>query len=314
MDIETLRYFTVLGASPSLSKAATELSISQQGLGKAMSSLESELGVQLFTRDHLGIVLTDQGRSFLARATHLVDYWQDTVREIRQSGESSAVRISVAMSPHLSEVSAKSAAFTAVALANLAVISLDKELEILRRAEKAEPQLYFVELFGNMAQSLVCDELLVFERVLSGQLGVIANKRSSFAKKGVLRLGDLKTMPLGVSSGKSFAIYWKSVMNGIALPSHSFASESWEALAEYAKAVGKASLFDSCSYAIMCANDALDGSSLCFVPLEGSDSRIDVGFLYRSDAILAEGERTFIDGTIAMLQPRTTSFSTYVSK
>lgn len=314
MDIETLRYFTVLGNSSSLSKAAAELSISQQGLGKAMSSLESELGVQLFTRDYSGTTLTAQGRSFLVHATHLVDYWQDAVREMRQSGEPDTLRINVAMSPHLSEVSAKSAAFTAAAFANLAVVPLDKELDILQRTEKADPQLYFVELFGNMAQSLIHDESLVFEPVLSGQLGIIANRRSSFAKKASLRLADLKMIPLGVNSGKSFAVYWKSTMNGIALPDHSFASENWEALAEYAKVIGKASLFDSCSYAIMRANDTLDGNALCFIPLAEGDCRIDVGFLYRSDATLTEEERTFIDGTIAMLRPRSTSFSAYISK
>ena len=55
MDINTITYFIKAYNSKSLSQAARELYISQQGLSKAIRSLETELGVPLFYRAKKGI-------------------------------------------------------------------------------------------------------------------------------------------------------------------------------------------------------------------------------------------------------------------
>ena len=55
MDINTITYFMKAYSSRSLSQAARELYISQQGLSKAIRSLETELGVPLFYRTKSGI-------------------------------------------------------------------------------------------------------------------------------------------------------------------------------------------------------------------------------------------------------------------
>lgn len=61
MQIKTLEYFLVTADTRSMSKAAEQLYISQQGLSKAILSLERELGVQLFIRGQNGLELTNEG-------------------------------------------------------------------------------------------------------------------------------------------------------------------------------------------------------------------------------------------------------------
>ena len=61
MQIESFRYFEELARVGSFYGAAKSVYISQQGLNKAISSLESELGVKLIQRESRGVRLTSSG-------------------------------------------------------------------------------------------------------------------------------------------------------------------------------------------------------------------------------------------------------------
>ena len=58
MRTEDLKYVIEVYKTRSISKAASRLNISSQGLGKAIRAFEDELGCELFTRDHKGVVPT----------------------------------------------------------------------------------------------------------------------------------------------------------------------------------------------------------------------------------------------------------------
>jgi DNA-binding transcriptional LysR family regulator len=76
MDIDRLRYFTVVAQTGSLTAASEILHVSPPALSKAMAVLESEVGTKLFQRVGRGIELTEEGRSVLPRAQialHSVD-------------------------------------------------------------------------------------------------------------------------------------------------------------------------------------------------------------------------------------------------
>jgi DNA-binding transcriptional LysR family regulator len=69
MNINTLEYFLEVAKQKSISHAAEQLYISQQGLSKAISSLEAELGAQLFVRSQHGLELTNEGNIVAKHAT-----------------------------------------------------------------------------------------------------------------------------------------------------------------------------------------------------------------------------------------------------
>ena len=58
MNLFHLRYFETLARTEHYSKAAEILSITQPSLSYAISTLESELGIQLFEKRGRNIVLT----------------------------------------------------------------------------------------------------------------------------------------------------------------------------------------------------------------------------------------------------------------
>ena len=64
MNLFHLRYFETLARTEHYSKAAEILSITQPSLSYAISTLESELGIQLFEKRGRNIVLTKYGKAF----------------------------------------------------------------------------------------------------------------------------------------------------------------------------------------------------------------------------------------------------------
>jgi DNA-binding transcriptional LysR family regulator len=72
MDINRLRYFTVIARTGSMTEAAKILRLSAPALSKSMSVLESEMGFALFQNVGRGIVLTDHGRKLLPKAEKIL--------------------------------------------------------------------------------------------------------------------------------------------------------------------------------------------------------------------------------------------------
>ena len=81
MEIRVLRYFIEVARTGSLTRAADVLHITQPSLSKQIKLLENELGQKLFRRGHYKMILTEVGRSFLARAEAIVDLSDLTLSE-----------------------------------------------------------------------------------------------------------------------------------------------------------------------------------------------------------------------------------------
>lgn len=72
MDIRSLKYFLEICKYGSFSKAAKNLYISQQGLSKAISTLEKEINAPLFYRNSNGSELTKYGEYLKAKSISIV--------------------------------------------------------------------------------------------------------------------------------------------------------------------------------------------------------------------------------------------------
>lgn len=76
MRIEALALFLSVAQHRSISHAARQNYISQQGASAIIKNLEQELGVQLFDRTFNGLQLTLPGRAIAAEATKLVESYR----------------------------------------------------------------------------------------------------------------------------------------------------------------------------------------------------------------------------------------------
>lgn len=73
MNFRKLRYFCVVAAEGSISKAAEKLFVAQPALSRQMSELEEEIGTPLFHRLARGISLSAAGKIFLEDANRLLE-------------------------------------------------------------------------------------------------------------------------------------------------------------------------------------------------------------------------------------------------
>ncbi|MBO9515903.1 MAG: LysR family transcriptional regulator [Variovorax sp.] len=80
MVFEDLQAFVIVARHGSFAQAAAALSVAQSALSKRVQRLEERLGAALFERRPRGVVLTEAGHAFLARAQRLVDDLTDLER------------------------------------------------------------------------------------------------------------------------------------------------------------------------------------------------------------------------------------------
>ena len=92
MDINTrlLRYFAAVAKEGNLTRAAQALFVSQPALTKQIKQLESQLGVQLFTRSRAGMTLTAAGQALAARVPTMLTGWDQALREAKTADRQAA--------------------------------------------------------------------------------------------------------------------------------------------------------------------------------------------------------------------------------
>ena len=73
MNFRHLKFFVAAAESGQVSRAATQLSISQSAVTGAIKELESELGTSLFFRTAQGMEMTEAGRDFLASTREILE-------------------------------------------------------------------------------------------------------------------------------------------------------------------------------------------------------------------------------------------------
>lgn len=87
MDIKQLRYFSAIADEGQISRAAKKLHMAQPPLSHHLKMLEQELGVTLMARNGRSMELTEAGKVLLARAQKILQYFEETVQEVKETGQ-----------------------------------------------------------------------------------------------------------------------------------------------------------------------------------------------------------------------------------
>jgi LysR family nitrogen assimilation transcriptional regulator len=103
MELRQVGYFVAVAGTGSMSRAAVSLAMTQSGLSRQISALESELSVRLFERTGHGVVLTDAGRALLPDARAMLGH-ADALRSAaeRHQGQPKG-RVVLAVTPMVAQ-------------------------------------------------------------------------------------------------------------------------------------------------------------------------------------------------------------------
>lgn len=94
MELFELRYFLGVAREENIHRASERLNVSTGSLSKAVTRLEEELAVALFSREGRNIRLTDHGRLFQKRASEIVQLEENVRLEL--SGHHGAIQVVLA--------------------------------------------------------------------------------------------------------------------------------------------------------------------------------------------------------------------------
>lgn len=87
MELEYINEFVTLVNVGNYQRAANRLFITQPTLSKHIKSLETELGFELFSREHHRLPLTDAGKRFLPYASNIAATYRKFVTDFQHLGD-----------------------------------------------------------------------------------------------------------------------------------------------------------------------------------------------------------------------------------
>lgn len=102
MLFEDIQAFVTVMRAGSFSKAAVDLCVAQSALSKRVKRLETRMGTTLLERHARGVVATESGRVFFARAEKLVDELSEMERDLSSFVQEPIGTVRVALPPRTS--------------------------------------------------------------------------------------------------------------------------------------------------------------------------------------------------------------------
>jgi DNA-binding transcriptional LysR family regulator len=101
VELRLFRYVIAVAEELHFSRAALRERIAQPSLSKQIQDLEERLGVQLFSRDHRRVSLTDAGTAFEDEARRSLEHAERAVRAATVFKSPSATRLTIGYSPRI---------------------------------------------------------------------------------------------------------------------------------------------------------------------------------------------------------------------
>lgn len=157
MNIETIRYFEEVARAESFYGAAKRLAVSQQGLNKAITSLERELSTKLLERSRKGVTLTPTGKSFLAFAQKVTaDYGEflDALYNPDEEHKREEDPFNIHVTHYSAQIASATQAYVDL-LAQCSYIEEPFEKIVSRTCLSDGTDLGFVDLHANSALELI---------------------------------------------------------------------------------------------------------------------------------------------------------------
>lgn len=101
MNLDHLAIFVDLAETLNFRKTAYRKNISQPAVSQAITSVENEIGVQLFKRSRSGVTITAKGKSFYENIKPMLNTYHKSVQEVRLTdNEQTMLTIGLTASPY----------------------------------------------------------------------------------------------------------------------------------------------------------------------------------------------------------------------
>lgn len=286
MQIDSLRYFVELARVGSFYRAAKNVFISQQGLNRSISSLESELGVKLIERESRGVRLTRAGEVFHEHAKLLLAEYSDMLKDLyaeHATQNADAGRLVI----HMTYYPAQTSEPFIRQMKDSSSIKLVEEpfQQIIAGALESDgSELFLCDLYG--AQDRTADfPDLVFEPIVATRAGIVWRNEAPLETHGAIHREQIADLPLTIDSHREMMRLAEYIMQDYPLNNIRMGIANPKRRIQFLEmADGVASMYDSFGYTLIQANPQLADKSLHFTPFSTPRSITQIGFFYNKKA------------------------------
>lgn len=196
MELRQLRYFLSVADKRSFVSAAASLYISRQAVSKAISQLETELGVELFVRDPSGAFLTPTGLMFYERIRGILMDLDSLTEQMHTTSNRYRQRIRIAFS------------IGTVALVEDALLSFRDTKENLEIVYSEHSQEECFRMLQEHQVDIMISGLknpgpqFLSKEIISSPIGVLVQEADGLEDMDSVDVEDLSWLPVGASMDK----------------------------------------------------------------------------------------------------------------
>lgn len=210
MTLQQLKYLIAISESGSINAAATQMYASQSNLSTAISDLESELGITIFTRSRKGVTLTNEGAELLGYARQVVEqfdmlaehYGIEGAGGMRPKRGRKEARLSISSQHYYFSVQAFTmtceqfeADFDDVYDFVLRECATSQIIEDVRTFRSEAGILYVDEFNRRVLERAFVEANVVFTKLFEAKPHVFVGENHPLATRDILTMADLDQYP-----------------------------------------------------------------------------------------------------------------------
>lgn len=209
MDINQIKCFISVAQTLNFSEAARRNFVSQSTVSRYISDLEKEFGVQLFTRSHRDVIITNEGKTLLPYAIEMVATLDKAKHVIKQMRNGGTGKLTIGC-----DITSMSFPSRCIADFNAKYPNITIELKHIDNADRSQAIVSGEYDFCFMPRDMV-PESSAIETVATHTepLVAVAAKTGEFRTKKSISLGMLSDDKLVLLSESSAPILYMEIMD-----------------------------------------------------------------------------------------------------
>ncbi|MBE6142469.1 MAG: LysR family transcriptional regulator [Erysipelotrichaceae bacterium] len=192
MKINQLIYFAMAAKYNNISKASKKLYVSQPAVSLAIKDLEEEFKCKLFARNNNVLTLTKEGKQLLTLSKPLISHFEQVKNEMQEYVKKNEI-LNVGIPPMLGTM------ILPTISSEFAKTHPHAQMQINEYGAKSN-QIAVESGEIDIALTVIYDNrklhTLNYIRIGSTKLKLAVNKKSSLARKEIIRFEDIKDIPL----------------------------------------------------------------------------------------------------------------------
>ena len=292
MKLQQLRYVVKVAECGSITEASRRLFVSQPSVTASIRDLETEMGVHIFERTNKGVIVSEEGETFLGYARQVLD--QADLLEGKYKGTSEQV-------PHFS-VSCQHYSFAVNAFVDVIrefdaarydfTLREEQTHEIIEDVAHMKSELgilYLSEHNREVIERMLAANELVFEGLFCATPHVFVCSDHPLAGRSSVTLGDLEDYPfLSYEQGSYNSFYYSEELTSTFERRKNIRVRDRATLFNLAMGLNG---YTVCSGVI---SHELNGPGIISIPLD-VDEYMEIGIITRKNTTLTRYGQAYIE-------------------